>query len=346
MGLHDIETMNLVRAALDEVDPSILLYGEGWTAGATPLPREQQAIKINTAKLDERMAVFSDDIRDGIKGGVFDGPEPGFVTGAFRRREDVKFGITASVFHLQIDYSRITYAESVGGPWAIAPSQTVTYVSAHDNLSLWDKFQESRPDVGESEWLQFNKMAALLVLTSQGIPFFQAGEEFARTKYGDHNSYQSPDSINQLEWEKKTQYNDLVEYYKGLIALRKAEPSFRLRTADDIAETIVFLDTEVEVIAYTLNTDKTLLVAVNADDTERTLSLPASGWDVLVDGERAGVSAIDRIDGNVLTMPARTGFVLLQSNQGIGRAWWALVTGGIVAIICGAAAAIYAKRKK
>jgi pullulanase len=138
----------------------------------------------------------------------------------------------------------------------------------------------------------------------------------------------------------------LFEYYKGLIALRRAQPSFRLRNAEDIAETIIFLDSEEQIIAYTLNTDVTLLVAVNADDTERTLSLPASGWDILVDGERAGVSAIGRVDGNVLTIPARTGFVLLHNDQNSGRAWWPFAAGGVVAILCGAALTVYLKKRK
>ncbi|MCL1820218.1 MAG: type I pullulanase [Oscillospiraceae bacterium] len=366
MGIHDIETMNLVRAALDEIDPTILLYGEGWSGGTVQLPRDQQALKVNTPKLDERFAVFSDDMRDGIKGGVFDHQQPGFVSGDYSRREDVAFGIAASVFHPQIDYTRITNPDSENRPWAKAPSQTVNYVSAHDNLTLYDKFKASRPDLGETEWLEMNKMAALLVLTSQGIPFFQAGEEFARSKFGNSNSYESSDAINQLDWNRKTNYNDLYEYYRGLIALRKAQPSFRLQTADEIAESITFMDVEAQVIAYTLKADETLFVAVNADDSERTVTLPVSGWDILVDGQRAGTSAIGRVDGNTLTMPARTGYVLLQRDgaelaapsdtsteaesdsedeQDSGRAWWPFALGGAILILAGAAVPMFVKRR-
>ena len=231
MALHDIETMNAVRAALDEIDPSILLYGEGWHAGGTPLPEDKQASKKNIHLLDERIAAFSDDVRDGIKGHVFQSENPGFVSGNYGEwRENVKFGITGAVYHPQVNYSglRDGYAAA---PWAKAPSQTVTYASAHDNLTLWDKFKASRPDLGEAEYLQCNKLSALLVFTSQGIPFFQAGEEFARTKYGNGNSYESPDAINCLDWGRKVKYYDLFAYYKGLIALRNAQPAFRLRTA-------------------------------------------------------------------------------------------------------------------
>ena len=313
MGLHDIETMNLVRAALDEVDPSILVYGEGWTGGATPLPEEQQALKQNTFLLDERIAAFSDDMRDGIKGHVFDNEEPGFVSGNYSRKEDVKFGVAASCFHPQVDYSLVSYSDA---PWARAPSQAVNYASAHDNLTLWDKFHASRPDAGEEEYLKFNKMSALLVLTSQGIPFFQAGEEFARSKYGDENSYQSHDLINQLEWNRKSEYIDLVEYYKGLIELRKSQPLFRLQSADEITDAITFSDTEQDILAYTIEQNgQTILVAINASDNNRVLTLPDNGWDILVDGNNAGTGVLGRIEINELNMPPLTGFVLMQKNR-------------------------------
>jgi len=305
--------MNAVRVALDEIDPTILVYGEGWTGGGTPLPEEQQALKMNTYMLDERIAAFSDDMRDGIKGHVFNHEEPGFVSGNRDRKEDVKFGIAASCFHPQVDYSLVSYSDA---PWANAPSQTVNYASAHDNLTLWDKFHASRPDVGEDEYLKFNKMSALLVLTSQGIPFFQAGEEFARTKYGDENSYESHDLINKLNWSRKSLYNDLVEYYKGLIELRKSQPLFRLQSANDIANAITFMETEPSVLAYTIkHTGQTIVIAVNADGNSQELILPESGWDILVDGSTAGVNAIGRINDNKLNMPPLTGFVLIQKDE-------------------------------
>jgi len=313
MGLHDIDTMNAVRAALDEIDPTILIYGEGWTGGSTPLPEEQQALKMNTYKLDEHIAAFSDDMRDGIKGHVFDNEEPGFVSGNLGRREDVMFGIAASCFHPQIDYSMVSYSDA---PWARAPSQAINYASAHDNLTLWDKFNASRPDIGEAEYIRYNKMSALLVLTSQGIPFFQAGEEFARSKYGDENSYQSHDLINNLDWNRKSEFSGLVEYYKGLIELRKSLPLFRLRSAGDIADSITFLDTEQYILAYTIEyDDKTILIAVNTDENNRELTLPDNGWDILVDGDTAGVNVIGRVNDNKLDMPALTGFVLIQNSR-------------------------------
>jgi len=340
MGLHDIYTMNQVRTALSEVNPDILIYGEGWTGGATPLPEAEQAIKRNTMKLHEHIAAFSDDMRDGIKGHVFEREEPGYVSGNLSRREDVMFGIAASCFHPQIDYSRVSYSD---GPWAKAPSQAVNYASAHDNLTLWDKFHESRPDVGEEEYLKFNKMSALLVLTSQGIPFFQAGEEFARTKFGDENSYESPDSVNKLDWNRKSEYNDLVEYYKGLIELRKSEPIFRMRTADDIAESITFIETERFLLAYTIEYDgKTVLIAINANRNDQVLSLPAGGWDILVDGETAGVDVIGRVRGRELEMPPHSGFVLIREGTGISSSGGDGTMLPTIITLCAAGAALIA----
>ena len=313
MALHDIETMNAVRAALDEIDPSILVYGEGWTGGGTPLPALRQASKANAKYLNERITVFSDDMRDGIKGSVFIHDQPGYVNGNYGRREEVKFGVAASVMHPQIDYGRVPGAKV---PWAAAPSQTINYASAHDNLTLWDKLSLTRPEADDSALVAMNKLSALLVLTSQGIPFFQAGEEFARSKGGNDNSYNAPDSVNRIDWDNKTEYFGLFEYYKGLIELRKSHPAFRFRTADEIAENIYFIDTEAQLLAYALDGesvgDRSFVVAVNVDNKERKLTLPGEGWSVLVNGDKAGLNELSRIEGDVLNLAAKTGYVLTK----------------------------------
>ena len=310
MALYDIKTINMIRAALDEIDPAILIYGEGWTAGETPLPEEQQALKKNAFKLNERIAAFSDDMRDGIKGHIFKHKKPGFISGDSSKREDVMFGITASCFHPQVDYSKLVYSDA---PWAKEPSQTVNYASAHDNLTLWDKLEKSRPDLSGTEYIKMNKLSALLILTSQGIPFIHAGEEFARTKYGEENSYNLPDKINSLEWSRKAEYKDLFEYYKGLIALRKAYRLFRLRTAADIKNSISFLPTEQHLLVYEIkNSGQIFIIAINAENSEQIVMLPTAGWDILVDGKQAGTTAIGRINDNKLVLPPRTGYVLCK----------------------------------
>jgi pullulanase len=320
MGLHHVDTMNGIRAALDEIDPRIIIYGEGWTGGSTPLPAAQAALKGNAgALLNERIAVFSDDIRDGIKGGVFTATQPGYVSGVYGRKEDVKFGIAASVRHPQVNITRVSYSNNF---WASAPTQTVTYASAHDNHTLWDKLLLSTPRAAEEEHLAMNRLSAAIVLTSQGIPFIHAGEELARSKNFDENSYRSSDEVNQLRWDHIDMRGELFDYYQGLIALRKERPAFRLRTADEIREHLVFLDTEAQVLAYTLvnhaggDTAETILVAFNADRNPRSLTLPVNGtWAVYVDGTRAGTEVLYTVSGGSFTMNGRSSYVMIYIGE-------------------------------
>lgn len=330
MALHDITTMKEIRTTLDEVDESILIYGEGWTGGDTPLSSEEQALKVNTVKYgDLQIAAFSDDMRDAIKGHVFEDATPGFVNG-FNGLEDViKFGIVASTENDQVEYT--------GGPnqysgygttaWANQPYQTINYASAHDNLTLWDKLQTTNPDASEKELLAMNKMSAALVLTSQGIPFFQAGEEIARTKVNEdgsfnHNSYNASDSVNKIDWTRKEEYSDLFEYYKGLITLRKSHKSFRMNTTSDIQSGLNFLDvTDSNVVAYTLDGKQTndswdnIAVIFNSNDCEVEVELPSSDWTIVVNGEKAGVESLGTVDGNTVVVPAKASYVLVDTNS-------------------------------
>ena len=330
MGLHDITTMKEIRNALNEVDESILIYGEGWTGGDTPLSTEEQALKVNTVKYgDLQIAAFSDDMRDAIKGHVFEDTTPGFVNG-FNGLEDViKFGIVASTQNDQVEYTGGPNQYSGYGktPWANQPYQTINYASAHDNLTLWDKLQTTNPDASEEELLAMNKMSAALVLTSQGIPFFQAGEEIARTKVNadgsfNHNSYNAPDSVNKIDWTRKEEYSNLFEYYKGLITLRKSHKSFRMNTTSDIQSALNFLDvTDSNVVAYTLNGEQTndswdnIAVIFNSNDKEVEVELPSSDWTIVVNGEKAGVESLGTVDGNKVVVPAKASYVLVDTNS-------------------------------
>ena len=310
MALHDIETMNQIRAELNKFDPSILLYGEGWVGGESPLPKDMRALKENAVKMDTGIAVFSDDMRDGIKGSVFEETEGGFVNGATDKDEDVKFGIIGSVSHSQIDIEDVDYSSLF---WAKQPSQTVNYASAHDNLTLWDKFKFTNPNATEEDLIRFNKLSAAIVLTSQGIPFFQAGEEMARTKGGVENSYRSPDSVNQIDWGRKTKFLDLSEYYKGLISLRKTYAAFRLTTAADIEKNIRFLDTQQGVIAYWLENPKCsvyerFLLVFNATSKEQVFQIDGTA-DVLVNEKTAGNKVIATVESSV-SVPQKSAYVL------------------------------------
>lgn len=236
MGVHDIETMNLISRELHKVKPGILLYGEGWTAGASPLPDSLRALKANAAKLDG-IAVFSDDIRDGIKGSVFDHADKGFASGKKGMEQSIKFGLVASCPHPQVDYSKVNYSKA---PWAASPAQTVSYCECHDNHVLFDKLAISAKDASPEQREQMQRLALSVVLTSQGISFLHAGTEFLRTKQGVENSYESPDSINALDWNLLTRNKEMNAYVQLLIKIRKGHPAFHLQKADQIASLISF----------------------------------------------------------------------------------------------------------
>jgi pullulanase len=332
MALHDIETMNMIRAALDEVNPNIIIYGEGWTGGTSPLPDKDKALKINAAQLD-RIAVFSDDLRDGLKGSVFIDTDQGFVNGKLSLENTIRFGIVGSVQHPGVSSSDILYSTKF---WAKEPHHTINYAEAHDNLTLYDKLMATNPEASEAQLSQMHRLANAVVLTSQGIPFIHAGSEWMRTKFGDHNSYQSPDSINQLVWADKDTNMSHVDYFKGLINLRKNHVAFRLPSADLIREHLTFLDSPANTVAYTISdapeeTWKNIAVLINGNEEEATFDLPAKGWVVVVNGEAAGESSLSRVSGDTITVAGKTLVVLVDSSS--YGANYLLVWGGITALV-------------
>ncbi len=289
MGIHDIETMNAVSEALHKIDPTIFIYGEGWTAGSSPVPEEQRAVKKNTYKLN-KIAAFSDDIRDGLHGPFNDVKVKGFSSGAAGNSESVKFGIVASTQHPQIDYAKVNYSKA---PWAAEPYQTITYVSCHDDNSLFDRLKLGNPGATEGELIKMDKLSNAIVLTSQGVSFLHGGAEMLRTKKGVHNSFNLPDSINEIDWSRKTKYKPVYDYYRGLIALRKHHPAFRMPSTVMIQKHLKFIETgDPLVIAYQItgnaNGDawKNILVIHNGSSEDKTIKLPTGNWTKVVDGER------------------------------------------------------------
>ena len=325
MGLHDIDTMKEIRTELDKIDRTILIYGEGWTGGDSPLSSEDAAIKANTTKYGNmQIAAFSDDIRDGIKGHVFSATAPAFVNGGEGFEETIKFGIVAATENSQVDYSKVANGTKA---WANQPYQTINYASAHDNLTLWDKLQTTNPNASEEEVLLMNKMSAAIVYTSQGIPFIQAGEEFARTKVNpdgsfNENSYNAPDSVNKIDWKRKVEYSDLNNYYKGLISLRKSHKSFRMNTTEDIQNNLKFIDVEDKnLVAYTLDGTNVgdswdnIAVVFNANNEAKEVTLPGEDWVVVVDQNNAGIEKLATIEGSKVTIPAQTSYVLVDKSS-------------------------------
>jgi len=303
MGVHDIATMNLLADSLRKTRPDILLYGEGWTAGDSPLPDSLRALKKNVSKL-HNIAVFSDDIRDGIKGSVFNIHDTGFASGRADAAESIKFGVAAACQHPQIDYSRVNYSKQ---PYAWSPDEVISYCECHDNNTLWDKLALSCPDASDLSRKQMHKLALTIVLTSQGIPFLHAGSEFLRTKKGIDNSYKSPDSINALDWHSKYLHRDVVQYVKDLIRLRRQHPAFRMYTGAQIAEYLHFDEhAPAGTVAYTLNgaammdSWKNIWVGFNGGYTQQELTLPEGVWHtgLAMDGSRDTHTGSIRLAGH------------------------------------------------
>ncbi|PFZ65938.1 type I pullulanase [Bacillus wiedmannii] len=303
MGIHDYETMNEIRKAVSQIDPSIILHGEGWDLN-TPLAAELKANQKNAEKM-KGIAHFNDNIRDGLKGSVFEEKENGFVNGKENMEERIKKGITAGIDY---DINSSTYQD---------PEQVLTYVEAHDNHTLWDKLELTNPSDSEEVRKQMHKLSSSILLTSQGIPFLHAGQEFMRTKYGDHNSYKSPDSINQMDWLRRATFNNEVDYMKGLIELRKKYPAFRMTSAEQIKKYITFIDVPKNVVAYTIdekrsgNKSEYFMVAHNANREDIDITLPSKGpWKVLVDGKQAGNKTLYVVHDNKIKVPALSSLVL------------------------------------
>ncbi len=310
MAIHDTETMNQVATELKKINPSIFVYGEGWTAGDSPLPSEQRALKENVSKM-EGIAVFSDDIRDAVKGHYSNAEDRGFATGKPGNEETVKIGIVAATAHPQVDYSKGNNSKF---PYATSPEMIVNYVSCHDDLTLTDKLRKSMPDATDEERMAAAKLAQTIVFTSQGTPFMFAGEEIFRDKKGVHNSYKSPDSINAIDWSMKAANKDQMDYYKGLIALRKEHPAFRMTTADQIAKHLVFdkIDSEKtpNLISYTLKDNangdswKEIKVIFNGSSEPRTVKLPKGVWHAAVkDGKVDPKAGLGSVSGKVTVAP-------------------------------------------
>lgn len=270
MAIHDIETMNEIATELRKIKPNIILYGEGWTAGDSPLPENKRALKKHALKMDG-VGVFSDDIRDAIKGSVFNHRENGFIAGVPNVEESIKFGLVGGIQHSQIDYSKVNYSKA---PYCNTPLQHVSYNECHDNHTLWDRLTLANPQATEQEKIDMYKVAMGIVMLSQGISFMQAGQEFCRTKFGEENSYNKPDKVNGLQWNNLQQYKTMHQWVKQLIALKKSNPAFALGNASLVQQNVQFVQDKNNVIAFT-TTDgtKKFLVIINTNKTKKVIEV-------------------------------------------------------------------------
>lgn len=329
MGLHDIETMNAIRTALNENGlQHVILYGEPWDAGSNEIKWPNIAAnKGNVAHFIDGIAIFNDDFRDPAKGSVFKKTDGGFLQGQ-NGNEFKDVDLMAGIGANTIGTAASEY-ELADKTWARNPTQVVTYNSAHDNLTLYDKLVEStfdEPYFGRNDWLiQINKLAAALLFTSQGALFMQAGEEFGRTKLGDDNSFVSSISINKLDWGLRKSNRDLVDYYRGLHSIRRKFTPLRDATAKTAKALTFSRDTIENLIAYTIpNPDvkagdwKWMAVVLNSssethevDLEAHTGELPAS-WEIIADKDHAGLEALRTINGNTVPIEPHSALILVS----------------------------------
>lgn len=315
MGIHDIETMNEIRAAVDKIDPSIFIYGEGWAASAPQLDQEELAMKANIYKMP-RIAAFSDGMRDGLRGGWDDDRKGAFLIGQPGHEMSIKFGLVGAVKHPQVINDSVNYSKE---PWALQPTQMISYVSCHDDMCLADRLKATMPDATDEERASLHKLAETFVFTSQGVPFIFAGDEMMRDKKGIHNSYNSPDSINTIDWRNKTIHHDVFDYVRELITLRKNHPAFRMGDADKVRQYMEFLPVEgSNLVAFILKDNangdswKNIIVAFNSRKEPAKLSIPAGRYTIVCKDGKIKQSGMGQVSGNEIIVPARSAMIIHQ----------------------------------
>lgn len=313
MGIHDIATMNEIRKAVTAVDPSIIIYGEGWAAKAPQMPEDSLAMKANIYRMSG-IAAFSDEMRDALRGPFNDNRQGAFLAGIPGGEESIKFGIVGAVKHPQVDNDSVNYSKA---SWAEQPTQMISYVSCHDDMCLVDRLKASVPGITPQELARLDKLAQTAVFTSQGIPFIYAGEEVMRDKKGVHNSYNSPDSINAIDWKRKAEHADVFAYYKGLIQLRKNHPAFRMGDADLVRKHLEFLPVEgSNLIAYRLKENangdawEDIIVVLNSRKENARLIVPEGKYTVVCKDGFISEGGLGTLYGSEVIVPAQSALII------------------------------------
>ena len=311
MAIHDIETMNLIRSRLEEINPNILLYGEGWAAQAPLYDESKLAFKRYT-HLMPGIGAFSDDIRNALRG-TLDLSQGGFIHGVAGNKEALKFGIVGGIIHPEVNHSEAA--------WCQSPRQHISYVTCHDDHNLRDRLEHLSPNALESELIQMVRLAQMGVFTSQGIPFIFCGEEMYRSKLGEKNTYNLPDKYNAIDWSLKSQYADLVAFHRGLIAMRKAHPAFSLGEAVAVRNHLRFIESDNEAavgfVLYDLkgiDSAESIVVLMNGSREAVEFDIPKATYKWIYDGENISSRGIGRLDassGKIVVAPI-SGIILAQ----------------------------------
>ena len=311
MGVHDIETMNQIRQMVDQIDPTIFIYGEGWSAGTCAYPQEKLAMKAHIPQMPG-IAAFSDELRDALRGPFSDDTMAGWL-GRQNETESIKYGIAGAIAHPQVDMSKVNYAKE---PWALEPTQMISYVSCHDDMCLVDRLKASIPGITTEELIRLDLLAQTAVFTSQGVPFMLSGEELLRDKKGVHNSFESPDEINHLDWSNKAKYPQVFDYYKSLIALRQHHPAFRLGNADLVRKHLEFLDMPEGLIAYRLKNYagrddwRDIIVILNASKTDQEVTIPEGTYTVVCCDGQINEQGLGTLQGPKAVVDAQSALII------------------------------------
>lgn len=314
MGVHDIETMNYIRHEVNKIDHSIYIYGEGWSAGNCAYPTDKLAMKANTKQLDG-IGAFCDDMRDALRGPFSDDHKGGFLAGEPDMEESIKFGIAGAISHPQIDMKKVNYSNAA---WTNSPAQMISYVSCHDDMCLTDRLRASIPGIKKDELIRLDLLAQTAVLTSQGVPFILCGEEMLRDKKGVHNSYNSPDSINHLDWNNLKKYPEVFNYYSGMIALRKAHPAFRMGNADEVRKHLEFLDVPKGVVVFRLkdyaggDSWKDIIVILNANKETIEITIPEGNYTVVTRNGKVDCNGLGSLTGNIAIVEPQSAIIMHQ----------------------------------
>ena len=316
MGIHDIETMNTIRTELNKIDPTLYIYGEGWAASTPQFPQENLALKGNTYQMPG-IAVFSDEMRDGLRGPWNNDSEGGFLIGNAGHEMSIKYGLVGCIEHPQIHNESVNYSKKA---WAIQPTQMISYVSCHDDLCLADRIKTTLPDGAKIEdRIALHKLAETFVFTSQGVPFLFAGDEIMRDKKGVGNSYNSSDEINKICWKNKTTYREVFDFVKSLIALRKEHPAFRMGDANLVRKHMEFLPvTGNNLIAFILkghaNGDswKNIIVAFNSRSKSAKVIIPAGNYTIICRRGKINLNGMGKVKGSSILVPPRSAMIIHQ----------------------------------
>ena len=323
MGIHDIETMLQIRDAVNWIDPSIYIYGEGWSAGTCAYPQEKLAMKARTYRLNG-IGAFSDDMRDALRGPFSDDTKGAFLAGIAGEEESLKFGIVGGIAHPQVDMTKVNYDKK---PWTAQPTQHISYVSCHDDMCLVDRLKASVPGLQDNSKPEYLRMAELIrldllaqtaVFTSQGVPLILSGEEMLRDKKGVHNSFNSPDSINCLDWDNLKRYPQVFDYYSRLIRLRKNHPAFRLAEADKVRRHLEFLKTEDCLVAFQLkdlkgiDSCKRIVVVLNGNKSAKTVNVPQGSYTIVCNNAVINEEGMGTMEGSRVQVDAQSALILFE----------------------------------